>query len=77
MKAADIAELSKMVNVDNKELFGHISKGNGIGRGGNPSVKGAHNMEEFYKTIDAEAKQLGLTREDCIAALVVLCQAYV
>ncbi|MMZ62782.1 hypothetical protein D1872_250030 [compost metagenome] len=40
--------------------------GHGIGRGSRPSVKGAHNLDSFYKTIDAEASKYDLTRSDFI-----------
>ncbi|NEU60516.1 CdiA family toxin C-terminal domain-containing protein [Paenibacillus sp. ALJ109b] len=47
-------------------MFEHLTEGHGIGRGRNVSVKGAHNINGFYKTIDAEAEKYGLSRSDFI-----------
>lgn len=58
--------LSNTVNIDNTELMEHLIDGHGIGRKGKPSVKGAHNLDSFYKTIDEEAANYGLTRSDFI-----------
>ncbi|GGA17438.1 hypothetical protein GCM10008018_72100 [Paenibacillus marchantiophytorum] len=58
--------LSSTVNIDNGELIEHLVDGHGIGRGSKPSVKGAHNLDSFNKTIDEEASKYGLTRSDFI-----------
>ncbi|WP_429369693.1 hypothetical protein [Paenibacillus sp. DS2015] len=54
------------VNIDNGVLIEHLVDGHGIGRGSKPSVKGAHNLDSFNKTIDEEASKYGLTRSDFI-----------
>ncbi|BFH60404.1 CdiA family toxin C-terminal domain-containing protein [Paenibacillus azoreducens] len=58
--------LSETISRDNKDLFEHLTDGHGIGRGRNVSVKGAHNISGFYKTIDTEAEKYGLSRSDYI-----------
>ncbi|MFC7677608.1 WXG100 family type VII secretion target [Paenibacillus sp. GCM10028914] len=58
--------LSTTVNSDNTELMEHLVDGHGIGRKGKPSVKGAHNLDSFYKIIDEEAASYGLNRSDFI-----------
>ncbi len=62
----EVNTLSRTVNIDNRDLIEHLVDGHGIGRGSKPSVKGAHNLDSFYKTIDAEAAKYDLTRSDFI-----------
>ncbi|AKG33341.1 contractile injection system protein, VgrG/Pvc8 family [Paenibacillus durus] len=57
---------SETVNMNNRELMEHLIDGHGIGRGSKPSVKGAHYLESFYRTIDEEAAKYGLSRSDFI-----------
>jgi len=62
----EVNAFSRTVNIDNRDLIEHLVDGHGIGRGSRPSVKGAHNLDSFYKTIDAEASKYDLTRFDFI-----------
>lgn len=49
-----------------QKAIDHIIKGEGLVRGTRPRVIGAHNMDEFYNILKADAEKLGLKVSDYI-----------